>query len=182
MRKETDETASYTMLQVATWIRGTILQGERVLAIQSSQSSARRFDRTATVIEEEFFVLSARKLVLWVDEAERQQLIPANTFEQLRELKSIIVDVRNMREHADEYIVHKKGRKQSEFHFAPKDSSGGVAYSSDATATMILDGNYLIGGRLSVQAVLAAAGRGRNAFLPIVSNDQRFRWIASTVV
>src|SRR5688572_3892159 len=79
-----DGSASYVMLQLATWIRGTICQGERLLT-QFGRFSADKPDRAAAVIEEEFFVV-ARKLVRWIGEAEELSLVPSSTFQQLQGL------------------------------------------------------------------------------------------------
>ena len=181
MREKAGEIAAFVMLQVATWVRGTALQGERVLATRTTPSGTQQHDRAVAVIEEEFFVLSARKLVRWIGAAEAQKLIPGSTFEAVHNLKRAVIDVRDIREHADQYIVYRKAKKQSEFHFAPKERTGRIKYSSDATATIVLDGQYLIAWRLSVQSVLAAVAEGRDAFLRIISNDEQFRWITSVL-
>jgi hypothetical protein len=177
MTDQRGEAATFVMLQVATWIRGTIAQAERLLATHSAQSASGNFDRTATVIEEEFFVLAARKLVRWSSEAKKHNLLANEAFPEVEKLRKSIVDVRDMREHADDYIVRQKGKKQSEFLYSPQDDAGNVTYSSDATATMVLDGVYLVGGRLSVQAVLAAAIAARVEFLESVRRTQ-FDWIS----
>ena len=134
-----DGSARYVMLQLATWIRGTICQGERLLT-QFGRFSADKPDRAAAVIEEEFFVVAARKLVRWIGDAQELSLVPSSTFQQLQGLAPIIIEVRDMRVHADDYIVRKRGRKQSEFHYSPPDNAGEVTYSSDATAGIVLEG------------------------------------------
>jgi hypothetical protein len=176
MAEEPSEAATFVMLQVATWIRGTIAQAESLLAAHSKLSDSDEIDRMATVIEEEFLVVAARKLVRWTTEATRLNLLASGAFPELEVLKKLIVDVRDMREHADDYIVRQEGKKQSEFHYAPQDDAGNITYSSDATATMVLDGSYLIGGRLSVQAILVAAAAARKSFLTVIQ-DSEFSWI-----
>jgi len=84
-----------------------------------------------------------------------------------------------MREHSDDYIIRNSGKKQTEFHYSPPpDDKTSLKYSSDATATIILNGNYLIGGRLSVQEIIEATGKLREEFKSLIEKDERFRWIA----
>jgi hypothetical protein len=172
MNQDDTNVASYILMNLAIWIYGTIFQCDRLLAIHANN----KHDRQRSIIEEEFVVISARKLVRWVNEANKKKLVPQEAFQEIIKLADIITDVRDMREHADDYIVRRKGKKQSEF-LHHSSTQTGLTYSSDATATIVLSEGYLIGGRLSVQLVLEAAKATRQEFNAIVLASEKFRWL-----
>ena len=60
-----------------------------------------------------------------------------------------IINLRNMREHDDEYI-RGNGNKQSEFIHESEDK----VFEADATSTIRIDDKHLLGGKIEVASVL----------------------------
>jgi hypothetical protein len=159
------------MMHLATWIEGTIHQCKRLLAV-----SGRASERMHTIVEEEFVVVAARRLIRWTNEAIEHQTVSADKFREVLELVPTITDLRDMREHGDDHIVRRKGRKQFQYiHHARTEQ--GLTYTSDATATIVLPGNYFIGGRLSVERLLTAAKAAQAEFHAVASSSDRLRWL-----
>lgn len=177
MQQETEQIDQYVMLQIATWIDAILFQGHRLLA--SGPNAITRIPRALQTVEEEFFVVAVRRLLRWANEGKSRYLVAHNEFDALFAFEQTVIDLRDMREHADDYIVRKKGRKQDKFHYSATGKDGSPLYSSDATATVVLEGNYMIGGRLSVQSVMTATEHVRQGFRFRILADQRFGWIAN---
>jgi hypothetical protein len=108
MTPDDDDAAIFILMNLSTWIYGTILQCDRLLAADADESR----DRKRSVIEEEFVVVAARKMVRWLEQANRKKLVPQHSFKNVVSMAAVITDVRNMQEHADDYVVRKNGKKQ----------------------------------------------------------------------
>lgn len=157
------------------WLRGIIVQGERVLAVQvriEQQATSAEFSQTMQeqirsvqnriramqerVIEEHFFVISVNKTINWLKEVSKlEPLLQANVERFLDQVPSA-KEVRNMREHDIEYFKG-EGFRQEEFQKTIDVNQQEDAGRIDATATIICNEGYLIGGRLNVEQAMAAA-------------------------
>lgn len=173
MTPDDDDSAIFILMNLSTWIYGTILQCDRLLAADANEGR----DRQRSVIEEEFVVVAARKMVRWLEQAKKKKLVPQQSFKEVARLATVITDVRNMQEHADDYVVRKSGKKQSKFEHRSVTAEG-LTYGADATGTIVFPGNYLIGGRLSVQLVLESATFSRQEFNAFVLTSDKYKWMA----
>jgi hypothetical protein len=138
-----------TINRCVMFFKGTIFQGERLL--ESLESRNHDF-RKRMILEEEFFVFALDRAIFHI-----------KMIESIPEFKDIIKqidtaigcdsikDTRDMRTHFNNY--QKKdthARKQSSFFVTPDISSSQFPYnpSIDATSSIMVGDNYLIGGRI----------------------------------
>jgi hypothetical protein len=119
--------------------------------------------RDLQYMEEYFFVTAVHKAREWSKEAARVVPELASAVDAFCGATHHASDIRDMREHEIEYF-RGNGRRQNRF--VHSDSSGHVA--ADATASVINEGEYLIGNRLCVQRVVEAAERA----LPAIRKTQ----------
>lgn len=143
------------------WLKAVIGQGNRVLSASArsragfEQPRELSFEdsRQWACTEEHFLVIAIGKSMDWVNELKSHDSgLQQPIDDYLRKIPTAR-DVRNMHEHDTEYF-RGKGRKQSSFH---QNVLGRPDMSADATATIILGPDYLIGGRLNVREAMIAA-------------------------
>src|SRR5712691_1312123 len=123
MENEHDQLDTYVMLQIAGWITAVLLQGERVLSVGEKHRGSDDRDpkaRYRSIAEEEFFVVAARRLFRWLNEGKKRRLLGSMCLTELSKLERVVVDVRDMREHADDYVIRRRGKRQAKFHYSPR--------------------------------------------------------------
>jgi hypothetical protein len=152
------------------WVGAIVKQGHRLLNTKTTQSpmeldqkkSAEPIEDLKNWVrtEEHFFIIAVGKAMDWLEElksANTSDLLHIDDF--FKKLPNAR-EMRNMREHDNEYL-RGKGHKQKNFHqevkVKVKGISGGGRISADATATVIIGNDYLLGGRLNVQETIMAA-------------------------
>ena len=134
------------------WIEAVLHQGHQVLKLQEGVGAAHPPEaRRGQLTQEHFFVIALGKALEWLEELASvdSQLKPA--IDAFLLCVPNVREIRNMREHDREYVSG-KGHQQAVFHRQVDDR-----VSSNATATVILNGRSLIGGRLDVEKAMAAA-------------------------
>jgi hypothetical protein len=99
---------------------------------------------------EHFFVIAVGKSEIWLNELADLEPGVKGTFDDYLRRLPHARDVRNMREHDEEYFKG-KGRAQERF---VHESDGGTV---DGSATLIAGGKYLLGGRLDLIEAMDAA-------------------------
>ncbi|MBB3256846.1 hypothetical protein F4827_001692 [Paraburkholderia bannensis] len=128
------------------WAKATLEVGNKLIV-------PKMVPRDESRINEHFFVISIMKLSNWCDVL---QALDDRFSEPCKIISDVVTEdvknVRDMREHDDEYLQG-SGRRKDKFMFQAED------FSSDASATIARDGEYLIGGRVHVQKLMDAAGR-----------------------
>ncbi len=167
----------FARIAAMTWLMGTVTQGNRVLENLGStlavigrlsgetdcmtrQKEISELQATRQV-DEHFFLIAAMKAYDWIKLAKDGGKGPVTDMEAfLGVLAPHTADIRNMREHDDEYI-RGKGRNQDRYE-TPVESSFPNKYRSDglceASTTIVnSDKEYLLGGRVCLRRVTAAA-------------------------
>ena len=155
----------FYLKQASQWVRGTIFQGERLkIAFKMAEASfssnimspgypwsgLSQGWHSLQAYEEELFVVAIQRAIFYIELLGKDILEYkgiANTIDHSVKLE-YIKDIRNMRTHANEYISG-KGRDKDRYMFEAPPS-----YAADATSTIIINGQYLIGGRLDAFAAL----------------------------
>jgi len=149
----------YASANAKQWAMGILNEGNMLVNI--SKEFEKFFDlsdllprrdeldklRILQFTNETFFVIALNKLIKWldrIDNAEATRIV--NEFEAKFTLYK---NVRNMREHDVEYYFG-EGDKQKEFIVQDRSKR----FAADASSTIILDGEYLIGGMLDVNKVI----------------------------
>jgi hypothetical protein len=165
---------SFIKTNAEQWVSAIVKQGHRLLSARAAQPQM-EFQSTHTLrdwirTEEHFFIIAVGKAIDWLEElksANASVKLPIDDFfNQLPNAR----DIRNMREHDNEYL-RGKGHKQTKFHQevkvedVTKGVSGNGRISADATATVIIGNNYLLGGRLNVQETIKAAENLQNILM-----------------
>jgi hypothetical protein len=106
--------------------------------------------RQQSLVNEHFFLISIMKLRDWCDVLQALHAPFANTCQVIFDVTTDDVkDVRDMREHDDEYLQG-HGRHKERYTFSTD------RFSADASSTTVDEGHYLIGGRVDVQAIVTA--------------------------
>lgn len=172
-----DDIASSYFLFLLSSLRGTLFQGRRLIDtsqrareadteffhvlsnrgsdefLQKAKRSKEMFEQTRW--EEYFFLVIASQAGTLLNNGPRQALTDKNIRKMHEEIWTRVGEVRDQREHVLEYGVQSKGKKQSKF--IHEGSDGSVTYSVDGTSTMVTDKGHFLGGRVSVEEVMAAA-------------------------
>ena len=155
---------SFIKTNAKQWVNAIVKQGRRLLSTKATQPQIVSSDQSSYDFrdwirtEEHFFIIAVGKAIDWLEELKSVdasiQLPIEDFFKKLPNAR----DMRNMREHDNEYL-RGNGHKQTKFHqeVKVKGVSGGGSISADATATVIIGNNYLLGGRLNVQETITAA-------------------------
>jgi hypothetical protein len=155
---------SYVETLARQWVDSIARQGRLLIDMRAKQSEDRQLDRQSRQdaegwmrAQEHFFVIALGKALDWLKEVE---VVDPELRSLIAEFRSRVPegrDVRNMREHDNAYL-HGKGRRQDVFHKQVEGYAGlNVTISADATATVIVEEHYLIGGRLNVRETVEAA-------------------------
>ena len=140
------------------WLDAVVMQGERcVTAVSALRSSGcieqLRHASNMMRVEEHFFIIALGKAMEWLAELaiQRDEFRPA--IEGYLAEMPHARDVRNMREHDIAYFKG-EGNRQSRFVHQHTDSDGQVLASADGSSTVVFGEQYLIGGRLDLNAVV----------------------------
>lgn len=131
------------------WSNAVIIQGNRVCRHVDMPLNGDNFDddRCKRMMEEHFFVIALGKSIDYLNYIKERSQISKELLDELYEKvgKTEITELRNMREHDDEYI-RGDGHKQQNFITVSKDNF----FASDATSTLIINGEILLGGKVNV--------------------------------
>lgn len=134
--------------KVEIWTKGVLEQINRVrkdcLNIEKSQDDIEKWEYNVLRINDDHFLkISINNSVVWLEELNKYVKETKNIYEELSNIQEI-KDLRNMAEHEINYYKG-EGRKQDKY----------LCKETNLTAseTGILDGEYLIGGRLSLSYV-----------------------------
>lgn len=158
---------------------GTIIQGRRVLELNEKltpPTSGENFHKWVEEnkayqefrpIEEHFFIIAANKAIEWINESSKSNLIDGRELTDFIARTNCVNEVRNMREHILDYYKG-TGRRQKNFQSFFEVNGNDTAGISDATATVVTDKGYLLGGRVNIQEIIAVA----NDIYPIISDKQ----------
>lgn len=178
MLSEEVQTDQFVMLQARAWIDATKVSGERLLSwTQTRQDADSRFRRTW---EGEMFVFAAQKLARWAFLAKVRNIAPPNAFKAILAMEPLIKEVCDMFAHADDHVVGIAARRQAA-------ASGGRAAAqpapapspppTEATTSVVIDGELFVAGRLSVKRVLEAVREAHAEFEHIAAQSDTFRWL-----
>ncbi|MFM0399679.1 hypothetical protein PQR37_34420 [Paraburkholderia nemoris] len=130
------------------WARATKRCADELLA-----GLATRVPRDRSLVTEHFFVIASMKLKDWCDVLQALHPPFAETCQIIFEVVTEDVkDVRDMREHDDEYLQG-NGRHKQRYTYSTD------RFSADASSTVVDEGRYLIGGRVHVESIVAAVDR-----------------------
>lgn len=140
------------------WLDAVLMQGERCVAAVNTLRGADRSEQLRHAsnlmrIEEHFFVIALGKVMEWVAELATQRVEFRPAIARYLEQMPHARDVRNMREHDIEYFKG-KGQRQRRFVHQHTDSDGQVLAQADGSSTVVFGDQYLIGGRLDLNAVV----------------------------
>jgi hypothetical protein len=160
---------SVVLDQADGWLRAALFQGERLWE-RLERQKALPWQRASFTPEQQafhetnflgihlvesyegyFLVCAVRQLLRWLAMLKVNEPSLATAIHAFEDATPHAVDLRDMLEHEDEYLAN-AGKKPQRYHF-PDPHFGGIAASSiKVTGT----DDYLIGGRFSVPATLAA--------------------------
>lgn len=162
----------YCAIKSVRWAKAVIKEGKRIIDLDKQMDNCQKImsqnhditygqfllinkiydeNRDILDIEEHFFIISLGKSIDFL------QALGSYKYEVKEILKEIndtigiqnIINLRNMREHDDEYI-RGNGNKQSEFIHESEDK----VFEADATSTIRIDDKHLLGGKIEVASVL----------------------------
>ncbi|MGY3718744.1 hypothetical protein ACWE42_24880 [Sutcliffiella cohnii] len=173
--EESNELRYMSLSETKKWMRAVIEESKEILRMndrhlmlmsayfgsQGSNSSAKsemESIRELLGIKEYYFIIALNKSREWLEELIVFYPHLKSIKDQLDNKIKFIKEVRNMREHEIEYYKG-KGWKQQDFLYKSDNSI------TDATSTVINDGAYLVGGRISVQEALSLF----ESFYPLIT-------------
>lgn len=129
------------------FLRGVGWQGQRILDLPDDPTAG---DHDVRLLEEHLFAVTANQAFLWLDALCRSGGARKKDFRPYLSLKQAITDVRDMREHGQEYL--RGGGRHPERFVHEED---GIAV--DGSSAVVLNEGYKLGGRLVVEDVMQAA-------------------------
>jgi len=151
----------FTVASAKQWVYAVIKQGHRLLvsvAVLENppiDNKARQEGMDTLQMEQYFFIIAVNKAREWLRESRRLVFAMQALAKEFEAQTAYAKEVRDMREHEIEYF-NGKGNKQKDFVRAVG-IPGTIA--ADASAAIIDENAYLIGGRLNVQSVISVAKR-----------------------
>ena len=112
-------------------------------------------------MEEYFWIMATKKAIIYLSETSKYSQNLKDIVDRLCKKidKESIIDIRNMREHDNEYVCGKGFSKEKYIKYAPN-------LISDAVSTYRKDGKVLLGGRIDAEQVV-------NAFESEIENIER---------
>lgn len=136
--------------KVEIWTKGVLEQINRIkidcLNMEKSQDYAKKWEYNVLRINDDHFLkISINNAVVWLEELNKYVKETKYIYEELSNIQEI-KDLRNMAEHEISYY-RGNGHKQDKYLCKE--------INLTASETGILDGEYLIGGRLSLSCVEA---------------------------
>lgn len=134
--------------KVEIWTKGVLQQINRIKTdcsnIEKSEDNVEKWQHNVSRINDDHFLkISINNAIAWLEELNKYVEETKNIYEELSKIQEI-KDLRNMAEHEKNYY-RGEGHKQGKY----------LCKETNLTAseTGILDGEYLIGGRLSLSYV-----------------------------
>lgn len=134
--------------KVEIWTKGVLQQINRIKIdcsnIEKSEDGVKKWKQNVSRINDDHFLkISINNAIVWLEELNKYVEETKNIYEELSNIQEI-KDLRNMAEHEINYY-RGEGHKQDRY----------LCKETNLTAsdTGILDGEYLIGGRLSLSYV-----------------------------
>jgi hypothetical protein len=163
------------------WLRAVQVQGERcITAAEAHRAAVRGMAESQTpmidargmlLCEEHLFLIALGKALDWLKELVKVAPVHRPALERLKQGTPHARDLRNMREHGIQYF-RGDGREQPSFiHELPGPGSTVLA-RVDASSTLVLGAEYLLGGRLDLHRTVALA----NETLGLLP-DPPFGWL-----
>lgn len=132
------------------WLDGIDAIGQRLLA------RAECWPMPPGMVDEHCFLIAVNQSRLWSQKlADAQPALRAVVTQYRHALPDIRV-IRNQREHGIEHMSG-TGRHQDSYVLTIEVNADQLGVEIDASSTVICDEGYLIGGRVNVQATMAAA-------------------------
>ena len=170
----------YFLKEALKWVKGAIFQGERLLQEHIRFCEADDMynelvvkywgsvmepplpDKNIEDFERTFFSLALYSALFYLVKSSKSRLLNKITVDGFIEIKEIqdfaieldqfngaghIKDIRDMAfAHIDEYIVEGKGNHPEKFKYRNE----ALSYEADATSTIVIGDQYMIGGRIDV--------------------------------
>lgn len=134
--------------KVEIWTKGVLQQINRIKMdcsnVEKSKDDVKKWQHNVSRINDEHFLkISINNAIVWLEELNKYVEETKNIYEELSNIQEI-KDLRNMAEHEINYY-RGEGHKQDKY----------LCKETNLTAseTGILDGEYLIGGRLSLSYI-----------------------------
>jgi hypothetical protein len=137
------------------WLDGINGIGQRLL------NAAEQWPQS-TLVDEHCFLIAVNQSRKW---ANSLVSISPSYQDAVRVFNDGLPDIRILRNQREHGIEHMEGRGhyQSSYTISCEVNNGQLSVEMDASSTIICDEGYLIGGRVNVQAVMAAATQLRAA-------------------
>lgn len=157
-----------------SWLDAVCMQAERcnaALDMARIETDFAGIDQASRLlrIEQHFFVIALKKAIDWLKELRRLAPVLKPAINRYIADLPHASDVRNMREH-DILYVKGKGNHQNKFIYHYTDDQGQVIASSDATGTVVIGDQYLLGARLDVNV---AARLSKQLFDHLISQHNK---------
>ena len=134
--------------KVEIWTKGVLQQINRIKIdcsnIEKCEDGMKKWEHNVLRINDDHFLkISINNAIVWLEELNKYVEETKNIYEELSNIQEI-KELRNMAEHEINYY-RGEGHKQDKYLFKENNLT--------ASDTGILDGEYLIGGRLSLSYV-----------------------------
>jgi hypothetical protein len=153
---------------VRRWLRAIIMQGRRceeansrlLLAIQRGGAPWQEImaDYKADCwIEEHFFLIALAKALTWLRILARWRPEDRARIKEFVKSQPHAVDLRDMREHDDEYL-RGGGRRRQRLHHEAQGAGASINFPLHATDTTISGSEYVLGGRCTRAVPRAVPG------------------------
>lgn len=151
-------TQTTAIINAQQWVKAVERKGRELIELNKESFRMREIPPMKTKefyeflrVEEHFFVVAFNKATRWLWIAGRFDKELQKEKNKIRSEFPHAVNVRNMREHDDEYL-NGRGKKQDQFIVADTISVNEeeISFELDATSTISTNDAYLLGGRLDV--------------------------------
>jgi len=176
---QTHEVKMHSFNESIRWVQAIIFQGERVLSAHADHSMGGTISDKSRV-EEQFFLNACEKAVRWTKSLssegrneEVRKFLPAD---EIRKFKASInsTDIRNLREHEEEYLVT-NGKSLDDKVTDASTSSNDLKIIVEPGITVIRNGDILIGGKVSVRNSMDTAKIFNTELVKAQHNYARFK-------
>lgn len=174
------------MTTARDWVAAVVHQGNRVLELQERDSPLeqtpdeffawarnRQENPNFTHVEDHLFITTVHKSVEWLVEAHSRNLLPPDLTSDFLNAADKSRVVRNIREHYIEYLNGGGRQRDQNIAVIALNGEEGAAHI-DASSVIVTDEGRLIGGRINVQLLMAAA----DALYPILNRQQQLLMIS----
>lgn len=171
----------FVMSTARDWVAAVVLQGNRVLELQGRDcppeqtadeffawSKDRQSKPNFTHVEDHLFITTVHKSVEWLVEAHNRNLLEPDLTSDFLSAADNSRVVRNIREHYIEYLNGGGKQRGQNVAIIALNGEEGAAHI-DASSVIVTDEGRLIGGRINVQLLMAAA----DALYPALHQQQQ---------